>query len=376
MHMTGAPGVGLDESTRVGRALGSALLAIPGVRSVTQIAGRGNLSEDTWGAERSELMIRLDEDADPARIASALRERTSAVAGFTFDLKQYLNERIDELLAGSGAAIVVRVHGNELAELERAARALEERLQAVPGAVDVRTEALLGAPGLRVQPRLPRLRAEACRRQRSRALRAGLGGLPVARVIGRADGRPPLASTATSHTTPAPLHFQRSVWKNGRVVPLSGRGVVTATQRGDTRGGVRTLTLRLDASGALAEVPPASSEIVATAALPPRDGAGSESTPRRWPPETASQAAAFWRRRCRRRPSVDFGSPRLVGIALINIPALVGGVVAVVLARRAACHRRRRGFVTVFEPRAQRHRLIATSRTSGTDRAGCSMRRG
>src|SRR5207245_4416199 len=52
MHMTGAPGIGLDESVRVGAATAHALLAVPGVRSVAQVIGRSTLSEDTRSEER------------------------------------------------------------------------------------------------------------------------------------------------------------------------------------------------------------------------------------------------------------------------------------------------------------------------------------
>lgn len=49
MHMSGAPGVGLAESARVGAAAARAMLGVRGVRSVAQVIGRSRLSEDTWG---------------------------------------------------------------------------------------------------------------------------------------------------------------------------------------------------------------------------------------------------------------------------------------------------------------------------------------
>src|SRR4029077_20181535 len=65
MHMTGAPGVGLDESRRVSVAAERALLAVPGIQSVAQFLGRTTLAEDhAFGVERSELVIRLRPDAD------------------------------------------------------------------------------------------------------------------------------------------------------------------------------------------------------------------------------------------------------------------------------------------------------------------------
>ena len=80
MHMTGAPGVGLDESVRVGIAAERALLAVPGVQSVAQFLGRATLAEDHgFGAERSELLVRLRPEADAVRVTDALRARAASV---------------------------------------------------------------------------------------------------------------------------------------------------------------------------------------------------------------------------------------------------------------------------------------------------------
>src|SRR5213078_4634415 len=68
MHMTGAPGVGLDESARVGAATARTLLAVPGVRSVAQVIGRSTLSEDAFGPERSEMMVQLEPGADAVAV--------------------------------------------------------------------------------------------------------------------------------------------------------------------------------------------------------------------------------------------------------------------------------------------------------------------
>src|SRR5439155_1388450 len=80
MHMTGAPGVGLDESARVGAATARTLLAVPGVRSVAQVIGRSTLSEDTFGPERSEMMVQLEPGADAVAVTAELRGRGRARA--------------------------------------------------------------------------------------------------------------------------------------------------------------------------------------------------------------------------------------------------------------------------------------------------------
>ena len=153
MHMTGAPGVGLDESARVGAATARTLLAVPGVRSVAQVIGRSTLSEDTFGPERSEMMVQLEPGADAVAVTAELRARTAEVAGFDFDLKQFLNERIEELLGGVGAALVVRLRGSDLPSLEQAAATVSERLAVIPGVADLHAPGALAASGIRVKPR-------------------------------------------------------------------------------------------------------------------------------------------------------------------------------------------------------------------------------
>ncbi len=358
MHMTAAPGTGLDESTRVGRAIGAALHAIPGVRSVTQLVGRSTLSEDTWGAERSELLVSLDDTAEPERVTRSLRDGTAGVTGFVFDVKQYLNERIEELLEGSGGTVVVRVHGADLGALEEAARALAGRLQGVPGAVDVQAESLLAAPGVRVQPRrdallgagLPATAIE-------QALRAELGGLPVARVV-RHEQQADLAVALADDVTRDPQRLARLplVARNGQVVPL---GAVAWVDAVDVRGvvvhedGVRTVRIRLDVRDrALAAVAADVERMVATTSLPPGvyaevggEYAAAEAARRRLLGFGGLAAAGIIVLLL-----IDFRSARLTGLTLINLPlAFVGGIGAIVLGAAGRLSLGAIvGFVTVF----------------------------
>src|SRR5262249_54821810 len=83
MHMTGAPGVGLDETARVGAVAAKALLAVPGVRSVGHFIGRATLAEDSaFGSERGEMMVRLESGRDAARVTAALSDAVRDIAGF------------------------------------------------------------------------------------------------------------------------------------------------------------------------------------------------------------------------------------------------------------------------------------------------------
>ena len=62
-------------------------------------------------------------DGDPL-LAAALRHLSQKAAGFAFDIKQFLNERIEEILEGTGAALVVRLRGTDLTNLTSTDKAM------------------------------------------------------------------------------------------------------------------------------------------------------------------------------------------------------------------------------------------------------------
>src|SRR2546422_381867 len=91
MHMTGAPGVGLDESRRVGAVVARTILEVPGVQSVAHFIGRATLAEDhAFGAERGELMVRLTADADARLMTPMIPEAPGLGGGFALDLQPLL----------------------------------------------------------------------------------------------------------------------------------------------------------------------------------------------------------------------------------------------------------------------------------------------
>jgi Cu/Ag efflux pump CusA len=71
MHMVGIPGSSIDESMRIGRQIGAALLRDGDVKSIAQRAGRAELGEDTVGPNSSEFDVmvkpRGGEEADEAQ---------------------------------------------------------------------------------------------------------------------------------------------------------------------------------------------------------------------------------------------------------------------------------------------------------------------
>jgi len=358
MHMTGAPGVGLDESARVGAAVARDLLAIPGVESVAQIAGRAPLSEDPWQAERSELMVRLAADADAERATEAARGAVAGIAGFAFDLKQFLNERIEELLGGSGAQIVVRLRGGDLSALERAAGDVATRIAAIPGAVDVHTPGVLGAPTVRVEPRrFDLLRYGLSAAALQRAMRAAFGGLVVGRVASD-DRRANVVVHLDAASARDPERLAALPIATGSAGAVS-LGTVADVAIGPIRSsiahedGVPTIAIRLDAAGRpLADVAHDAESVLSATALPAGvyGEVGGEYAAARAAERQLVGIGALCLVGILILLLADFGSLALSLLALVNTPlAFVGGIVAIALGAGGRLSLGAIvGFVTVF----------------------------
>ena len=148
IHARGLPGTSLPESLAMGKTLTTKLHEKDAVASVTQLVGRAELGEDTWGVDYSEIEVPLASDraADIRATEKWLKETAAQTPGVSTEVYTFLSERIQELLAGAPAALAVKVHGESLDGIERTAQDVAAVLNSIQGRVNVRIEAQTGAP--------------------------------------------------------------------------------------------------------------------------------------------------------------------------------------------------------------------------------------
>lgn len=158
LQVAEAPGASLPELLRVGRAISTELLALPGVATVEQQVGRAERGEDTWGPHRSELHVELTHDPahDERETTERVHELLSRQPGIQFEVLTFLADRIGETLTGEKAPFVVNVFGSDLDALDAVAREIGAVLEEIPGASEVQTQASGSLPTLSI-----RLRREA-----------------------------------------------------------------------------------------------------------------------------------------------------------------------------------------------------------------------
>src|SRR5690606_22322745 len=148
VHTSGMPGSSLEESIRMGSRLTEALLGLPGVRSVSQWAGRAERGADTYGTHYSEYEVALEPMDGPRQQAmlERIREELAAHPGWLFEANSFLTERVDETITGYTAPVVVNLFGSDLAVLDDKARELAQLMQSIPGASEVQLRAVSSLP--------------------------------------------------------------------------------------------------------------------------------------------------------------------------------------------------------------------------------------
>ena len=151
------PGISLDASARVGAAAERLLLQVPEVAHVGRRTGRAEQDEHAEGVQYSELDVELRQTTrSRAELLADIRARLSVLPG-RISIGQPISHRIDHLLTGVRAPLVIKLVGDDLSVLRRLAEAAGGLLAGVPGLADVQVEAIREVP--QVQVRIDPLRA-------------------------------------------------------------------------------------------------------------------------------------------------------------------------------------------------------------------------
>ena len=156
-HMSAIPGTSIAESLRMGARVTQQLAALPFVASVAQRVGRAELAAagDTHGPHQSEFEIEL-RHVSPAVAAQAKGEILRVLAGFpgiNVAANTFLAERINETFSGYATPVAVNVYGNDMTAIAETAQKAAAVLQETPGAVGVAVESPSGLPQLTIRLR-------------------------------------------------------------------------------------------------------------------------------------------------------------------------------------------------------------------------------
>jgi Cu/Ag efflux pump CusA len=150
MHWLATPGTSHPEMVRITTQGSKELRNIEGVRNFGAHIGQASNADEVVGMYFGENWISVDPDVDYDETLAKVQEAVDGYPGLFRDVQTYLKERIREVLTGSSDAIVVRVYGDNLAQLRETAEVVRQRMAAVSGTAEVHVELQVEEPQIQV----------------------------------------------------------------------------------------------------------------------------------------------------------------------------------------------------------------------------------
>ncbi len=162
MHWVAKPGTGLEVMTRDICQIGHEMQSEKAVEGFGSHIARAEVGEEVVGSNFAELWVSLgDFHGDFKAACSKIDAIMDRHPGFQHDRGTYLQERMKEVLSGAGATVVMRIYGPELQGLrdraDQVMKAVEGSKQGqglVPGVINLKMESQVLVPQIRLDPRL------------------------------------------------------------------------------------------------------------------------------------------------------------------------------------------------------------------------------
>jgi cobalt-zinc-cadmium resistance protein CzcA len=153
------PSVSITEAQKLGLQVEDVLARFPEVTSVVTRTGRAEVATDPVGPDETEVMVKLKPKEewttahDLDDLGEAIKHAVESEVPATYvGVSQPIEDRVNQLLAGSRADVVVKVFGSDLTQLKAIADDIGRVINAVPGRGDLRVQRVLGLPLLEVRP--------------------------------------------------------------------------------------------------------------------------------------------------------------------------------------------------------------------------------
>ncbi len=144
------PNISMDESIRMEMEAMRLALEVPGVKSGVSRLGRGESPADPAGPNEADPILSLKPRSEWPKgwtqdtIAAAIQEKLRALPGIQLAMAQPISDRVDEMVTGVRADVAVKIFGDDLDALRKAANDVARVADAVPGARDIRVERVTG----------------------------------------------------------------------------------------------------------------------------------------------------------------------------------------------------------------------------------------
>jgi len=145
------PGTSLSEANRIGILAEQLILQVPEVTHVGRRTGRAELDEHAEGVHYGEIEVDLKKSARSREaVLQDIRDRLAPLPA-AINTGQPISHRLDHMLSGVRAQIVLKIFGDDVDTLRGLAADMQTRLAHIPGLVDLQLEKQVRIPQLQVR---------------------------------------------------------------------------------------------------------------------------------------------------------------------------------------------------------------------------------
>jgi len=152
------PGISLAESIEVSRKVEKRLMEFPELVTIVGKTGQTGIALEARGVEKTGYVgvLKPRRDWTTARtreeLTEKMREAMTAFPGIAFSFSQPIACRIDEIVAGTRAQLIIKVFGEDLEVLRTKAAEIATVLRRMRGTSDLVVETVAGQPYVSVRP--------------------------------------------------------------------------------------------------------------------------------------------------------------------------------------------------------------------------------
>ncbi|MBW4056478.1 MAG: efflux RND transporter permease subunit [Proteobacteria bacterium] len=156
MDVSMLPGVSTAKAMEVNKLAAEKLKKFDELDIIVSRTGQTGVALDTRGVDKTGYVgifkpkSEWKRDISKEEVTNEMRKSLESVAGITFGFSQPIQCRIDELVAGTKAQLIVKLFGEDIDVLRDKSAEIAKALSTVKGGTDLNTEKVSGQPYLTV----------------------------------------------------------------------------------------------------------------------------------------------------------------------------------------------------------------------------------
>jgi cobalt-zinc-cadmium resistance protein CzcA len=156
MDVAMLPGVSLAKSMEVNQMAAAKLKQFPELDTIVGRTGQTGVALDTRGSDKTGYVgifkpkSEWKRDISKEELTNEMRKSLESIAGITFGFSQPIQCRIDELVAGTRAQLILKLFGEDINVLSEKSAEIAKVLSTIKGGTDLNAEKVTGQPYLTV----------------------------------------------------------------------------------------------------------------------------------------------------------------------------------------------------------------------------------